>query len=299
MGLLNRFFKNRKDVAKEILKDFEFCKSIWASYIANYINKVESVRKLLVSAGSAGKVLIKDQDQILKIIQDIENSIPRDLVNIQGEEKKEQEILKNVKKLTSNAGGRAVYSLREQIIDEEKTITATYGILEKLAENLRAQLHVIKLIKQNPTNEELLWSLYDLVNTQEWAFISFFNGKIRNIKDRERLELIINVLRGEQIAKEVETEKEKLVKKYREIIMDVHSERENEIRGLALSVYEELKKEVDYYNNPDPEEKIRALVYDDVRLTEKIKEFKSKYPKEKLKAFIKAFRYAYEHAVLF
>lgn len=292
MGLLNRIFGKKKDPVKELLKDIEFCKKVWINYLMNFSSKEQAAQKLLTERGREGR-LVNSPELVIAAIKEIENQIPKEFIDIEEEKRKESQIIKNLEKLTKRTASTKIFQLKEAIQKKEKTITATYGILKKLAEILSAELHAIKLINQNPTNSEAVYGLYKLIVSEEYHLIGFFKNMLSRKDYEESQELIHRILAGEEIEKERETEEEKLIKDYKDIISDVDSE--HELRELALGVYEHLKEEIDFMKDAEAQEKLNALVEDDKKLREAIKTSRPNWPEKRIKAFIEAFRYAYYH----
>ncbi len=283
MGLLNYLFKNKESIAKEIGIDAETRIKIWKEYLDSYGKKCSLAENLFKSADST------------QLVQDIEILIPKELVDIEKEEKNEKEILKDFKILTSTKWSNQIVDLKDMII-EEKEAESIYEILKRLFELLKAELHAIKIIKQNPKKDkDYSHYLYKLIVTAEFNLNTLFRHVLVKEKYKDAQELVHKIIRGEHISKEIEAEEKKLVKKFRAIMGEESS---HELRQLAHIIYEELLSMVDFANDMSAGQKLSELVNNDKTLSDIIRKCHPRFSKEKIQSIIKAFRWVFEHGAV-
>lgn len=280
MGLLNHI----ESCAEEIGADAETRIRIWKNYLDTYIKKHD------LAVG-----LLKSTDPI-KLANDIELLIPKELVDIEMEEKNEKEILRDLRKITSKKWFSEFFHLKEVFL-EEKEVKSIYAIFKKISDVLKAELHTIKLIRQNPDKiNDYLGHLYRLIVVIEFELTSLFRHTIFRHGVSENIlkirELVLKIIRGEHIAQEIESEEEQTFKKFRKIMGE---ESHHELRQLAHDIFNELFEQVDFGSDTSAGEKLRKLANDDALIKKIIIRNHPHYPEEKVKAIIKAFKYVFEH----
>ena len=278
MSLLNPFAN--KNLGKEISLDVGKRIKILEEYLNSYIKKYKLAKGLLESTDP------------IKLVQEIETFIPRELVDIEGERKNEKELLRDLIKITSNTWSNRVYDL-EVVIKEEKDSESIIEILKRLSELLKTELHTIEIIKQKPKNiKDYLRYLYTLIVTVEFNLNSLFRNMLERDELKDIQKLVYKIIRGEHIAQEIKSEEQKLYELFRRIMGEESS---HDLRQLAYIIYEELLDMVDFANDMSAGQKLHHLVNNDKVLINIIRKYHPRYSEKKIKAIAMAFRYVFEH----
>ena len=283
MGLLNNLFP-KEDIAKEISKNVEKRIKIWNEYLETYLKKEKLAKELLKSPNYK------------QIIKDIETLIPKELMDMEKEEKNEKELLKDFKRLTSVKWGNQVFDLKE-IIQQERDVQSIYSILEKLSELLKAEINIIKVINKNPEKiGDYLDYLYKMIVSQEFNLNTLFRHRLVRVEFKETQELVHKIIRGEKILHEIETDEEKFSReifkemakdesksKYRKLGEDIFSELA-EMAGAPLSKSEDILEGI---------ERMEGFMANDKIIYNIIRKLRPKYDDAKIKIVITVFRKAY------
>lgn len=146
MGLLNRLFKSERRLIKEIIFDEEKIVNTWRLHLASYeerddISKFFKINKL--------DEAINDLDALSDVLDKIKNTLNADLIDIEGEERLEQEVVKDMESFLS-FDERLKSNLLVQKIKSEKDIDkkTVNDLLKKVYQILNNELHAIKIIKE-------------------------------------------------------------------------------------------------------------------------------------------------------
>lgn len=164
MGLLNRLFGRKKDLKKEIAQDAETISSVWADYLDTYSKKRDLAR------------YYSSQPNSLERLQQIEDLISKELVDISAEQKTQEEILEDLKRLGSSEEREEI---RELTPFFQQSVTASVQkLLKKLYAVLQTELNVINLIKKDPKIADLsaTISLQSLITQTEAQILSHLDA---------------------------------------------------------------------------------------------------------------------------
>lgn len=168
MGFFNILFGGRKNAAKDVLIKSEkriplFNKHLSKSHVKINYFLDHSDNKLFL--------LVKDPDRLNGLLDEIEANISRDLIDIEGEEKLESDIIADLERL--NASGVEVMLLQEDLRDEINIESNIQKIFHKYYEVLATELRMVQLIRTKLKEKdlgkvkELLSSLRKLITVTE------------------------------------------------------------------------------------------------------------------------------------
>jgi len=90
---------------------------------------------------------LKNPDELLKVLKEIEEMTIKGVIDIQGEEKLESEIISDLKRLSSKESIGETISLLESIGECEHIQNNILKIFQKIYQVLGTELHAIRLIK--------------------------------------------------------------------------------------------------------------------------------------------------------
>ena len=232
MGLFNHLFGNKTDLAREIHFDSEKRLRLWQEHLANF-PKRESLAKYF-SFANVDNALI-DRKKLDYTLVEIKSLISEDLVDIDNEEKTQDEILGDIARLLSSMKVYEVSHLTSLVIRQE----AILKVLEKLYHILKAELHAIKAARKNP-DKTILLKIFKLIFHEE-AFINnmfkseLYPGDKFNLEDLNKL--VKSVLLEERLTEDMQSAEETFV---RLAVSQMNPESRHKYRRLAERVYYDL-----------------------------------------------------------
>ncbi len=236
MGLLNHLFGNMSSVVGEVRLDSQKRLQLWQEHLANYPE-----RERLSSSFSFRNVdaALQNFDWLIQVLGGIERLIARDLIDIEGEEKAESEILADLKRLVGNSNDYT--RLNDSVLEEENTQKALLLIFQRIHDVLKAELHVIKLIRQKPGNvRELLLMLFQLIFHREALLYRRFSpASFRDKLLADKVGRIATAVLLEQEFKE-EANADEIAFVTRMVAGMGHADSKNRYRLLAESIFAEL-----------------------------------------------------------
>ncbi|MDP4012358.1 MAG: hypothetical protein Q8R00_02020 [Candidatus Nanoarchaeia archaeon] len=302
MGLLNRLFGKKEEGEKVVLKDLNEAKKIWEAYVVSFTIKQDALAG--IERDEKGKIelkrlkdkelkemqieidLIKDPVKIrekyhelfikehLKILNLMESLISEELVNIKGEIKTQNEIIKDLERLSSKKEVDKIGWLTEE---GEAWVN---DLMEKLYEILITELHAIKMMKGNPeliVNDFNWGSFRRLVNDAEARILIKFSTWLEGGEKKQIQKIMHKIFSGKPLkprrpeAKEPEG--------------GISIEMENTISGIINDVLETYDNGLVF---------LGKVIYNDSRLAKLINEFSPGGSKEEVKKIMEAMRYIYE-----
>lgn len=180
MGLLNRIFGGKKNLAKEISLDAEKIKQIWADYLVSFDKKKEIVSGREFGIGNMGRPMNLDNVLLL------EGLISRELVDVAAVDKSEKEIIDDLNVLSSGKQWSKLDDLRSEFTFERNVEPQVKKFLKKLKEVLETEFQVIQIMKNNPAKaSDLAYKLGELVRETEnvilWALNTSVESEIAKV----------------------------------------------------------------------------------------------------------------------
>lgn len=297
MGFFNHLFGNKSSIAREVGLDAQKRPQIWRQHVANYPQKAELSK--LFSPGNIDRAL-QDLNALDKVLERIEGLIDRDLIDIEGEEKTEDEILADLGKL-ANAGDSLW--LVDRIFEEVDTQKALLAIFKRIHDVLKVELHSLRLIRQKIRQgqgniREPLLQLFRLIFHEEtFLYEKFTPGYILNKLLADKVDRIAAaVLLEEEFKEEVQSDEDKFVWKMVRIFGKEDSE--HHYRKLGEAIYLDLAHiaGASMLSGADLEKGIRRLerlMRSDRVMFDVIKHQRPKYSDERIRWVMRAFREAY------
>lgn len=314
MGLFNHLFGNMPSVAREVRLDSQKRLQLWQEHLANY-----SERERLSSSFSFRNVdaALQDFDGLIRVLGSIERLIDRDIIDIEGEEKTESEILADLTRLVGNSNDYT--QLHDSVLEKVNMQKVLLAIFQRIHDVLKAELHAIKLIRQKPGNvRELLLLLFQLVFQREAILYRRFNPEtFRDKLLADKVGRVANaILLGQELKKEVRSNEEKFISAMVKIMGNVESKHRYrrigeeifielaELAGAPLSRDEEITEGLARMENLTKDEELTASVIKRIEqlmmnesglfsIVRKLLPW-SKYGDEKVLWVMKAFRKSYD-----
>lgn len=298
MGLLNHIFGNRESAAKELLMDNEKRMVLWKQHLANYSKKDELAHHF--SFGNIDKAM-HDFNATERVLNQIEELIPPELVNINNEEKLDHEILSDLGKLKSS---EEYFNLAKSIVEEMRKQEKLIALFEEIYFILKTELHLLKLIKKRPANtRELLLQLFRVISVKEGVLYKVFREddytKFYEHNHRIIGELAKSIILQEELKKELEIDEEKFVKKMIKSMRPAESETQGRYRELGEKIFQELTGISDALPSKVKDiakiiEMAEKRMQNDAIMHLIIKKLRPRYDDAKIKATMQAFRGAYD-----
>ncbi len=295
MGLLNHLFGNMPSVAREVSLDSQKRLQLWQEHLKNY-----SERERLSSSFSFKNVdaALQNFDVLIQVLGEIERLIDRDIIDIEGEEKTESEILADLKRLVGHS--RGYEQLHDSVFEEEGTQKTLLIIFQRIHDVLKAELHAIKLIRQKPGNvRELLLLLFQLVFQREAILYKGFNpASFRDKLLADKVGRIASaILLEQELKEEVQSDEEKFVSSMVRIMGNEESSHYH--RKLAEAIYYELAERAGapLLRGEDITEgvkRLEQLMQDDALMFAIIKAKRPRYSDLQVQWVMKAFRKSYD-----
>lgn len=299
MGLFNHLFGNLPSVAREVRFDSQKRLQLWLEHLANY-----SERERLSSSFSFRNVdaALQDFDGLIQVLGSIERLIGSDIIDIEGEEKTESEILADLKRLVGHSSDYE--QLHDSILEEDSTQKVLLAIFQRIHDVLKAELHAIKLIRQKPGNvRELLLLLFQLVFQREAILYKRFSpASFRDKLLADKVGRIANaILLEQEFKEEVNADENAFVR--RMVTGMGNAESRNRFRVLAESIHDELLERTGAPWRTANEfergfKEFQGLIGSDGALAEiiagVIRKRHLRYRQEDIPVILKAFRQSYD-----
>lgn len=184
MAVLNRLFGASESIAEEIELDNKEILNIWKRYAATVPEKKALSNNILQNAAEIKKLL------------NIE------LADIKGEEKKEEELISDLKSLEHSQKIKRVHKLEQCLGYAETKYKYLHGLLEQLHNILKTQMHLIEKIPSNPKLAEHL--------IQQLELESEIIKKIEGIETFP--ELFAALVKGEHIIKTMDSREKRMLR---------------------------------------------------------------------------------------
>lgn len=295
MGLLNHLFGNKGSrTAKKLLLEDDQRIKLWEAHLANYaqreaLAKHFSFRNIDVAVANFSAT----QEVLIKI----KALINPELVTLDIEEKKETQILVDLKRLRDVPQIEVL--LKKVVHDRQKhlTLPLLFGEIHNL---LLVELHLLRLVAKNPPNAKtLLLQLFGLIFHNEAMLYKPFREDSYFQEDRaihaEIMGLARAVLLEEKLQEKVETLEEEFARK---MVAHMYPESGHSYRTLAEEIYSILAEKAgapvergeDILQAMD---RMKESMKDDALMHLVVKKLRPRYDEVKLKAVILAFRQAY------
>lgn len=144
MGILNHLFGGRRGLAKELISKEKRMEIFKNRYLHTIPKKIE--RAKYFSFRNIDNAL-KNPAELRKVLQKIEGMTVHEIIDIEGEEKSDSEIINDLKRLGSTESNDETISLLKSIGQGEDVQKNILMIFRKLHQVLTTELHVIKLLK--------------------------------------------------------------------------------------------------------------------------------------------------------
>ncbi|MFA6088936.1 MAG: hypothetical protein WC755_03665 [Candidatus Woesearchaeota archaeon] len=236
----------------------------------------------------------KETDEILKQIEALTS---KELVDISDEEKTDDEILTELDKLREI---HELEALNDDIVEIKQKEHRIRELFQEIFKILTLKLHLIRVIRNNPT-KELLITLFRLIFFQEAMVFKIFK-KDTFFDESKHIHFYITkitkaIILEEEIKEEPETDEEKFIK---EMVkkMGIEDSR-NEYRLLGENIYNEFAEMAGAPLGMNGDilkgiERMEKLMKKDKLMYKTIKKLKPKYDDAKIKMTIIAFRQSYE-----
>jgi len=295
MGLFNHLFRNKADLAIEINFDSKRRIELWSEHLANY-PKREALAKFFSFANIDNA--LKSPERLDGLLAEIGSLVSKDLVSIEGEEKTQDEILKDIERLLSSSMRDFEISHLTSIVARQ---TAIFNALERLYQILKAELHAIRTARKNP-NKNFLLNLFKLIFHEEAHINNTFKSEfyatdgLSNWEDLDRLAK--SVLLEEKLTDDMQSAEETFV---RMTVKQMGHGLRRKYRRLAEDIYYDLLELIGApFRTLDDSEKglkeLERLVLDDNTLRKLILKNKRslKLTDEQVEWTINAFRKSYE-----
>ncbi len=295
MGLLNHLFGSKKGIAKELAMDDNKRMALWNEHLANYKLREELSKHF--NFGNVDKAL-QDFKTTEIVLRQIEALISPELVNIADEEKTDEEILADLIRLKSNS---EIEKLADTVVSMQQKQSALLKLFHEILNVLRAELHLIRLIRKKPSNSrDLLIRLFEIIFHQEARLYKVFREQYFFEENKHIHANIMRITRAiileEEVKEEMETDEEKFA---REMVKQMApDESKRRYRKLGEDIFFML---AEMAGAPMPRgeditegiKRMEGFMKNDEIMHEIVKKLRPKYDDTKLKGVILAFRQAY------
>lgn len=295
MTLLNHLVGNKTAIAKEFVMDDKKRMALWQKHLANF-SKREELSKRFNFANVDN--LVKDFNATSEVLTQIEQLISPELIHIDEEEKTDQEILMDLERLKSN---HELDSLTAEVVNIKQKEKLLLALFKELHDVLKAELHLIRLIKKHPVNtKELLLKLFEFIFHREARLNKVFFKENYFVENKYLHASVTKIARaiilGQELKEELETDEEKFARTmlqkmvpgeskgtYRKLGEDIYLNLV-EMSGAPVSKAVEMLKAITGFENLMKNDKIMFVV---------VKRLRPRYDDVKVRAAIIAFRQAY------
>jgi len=239
MGLFNHLFGGKKGIAKELVMDDKKRMQLWEKHLSNHPEREKLSRNFNYKNIDEA---VKDVAATRNVLDQIEALISPELVDIEGEEKTEKEILADLKRFKAP---HEIQQLSETIVRAKQRQSNLLKLFHEIFNVLGAELHLIRLIKKHPA-KELLLKLFEIISYHEAELYSVFREGsyfAENIHIHQDIQRIARaIILEEKIEEAVETAEEKFVMM---VVKSMgSSERKGRYRRLGEDIYHKLAEMV-------------------------------------------------------
>jgi hypothetical protein len=298
MGLFNHLFGNKKALAEELAMDDNKRLALWDEHLKNYEEREWLCRNFnYFNINDA----VKNLDQTIKILEQIESLISPELVSLGKEIKIDQESIRDIKDLEILS---RVEGLSEMFGATEKKEKIILELFNKMFRVLKAELQLIRQIRKKPENvRELLLELFDIMYAVEARLSNVFRDKCYREESKKIHVDIMKITRAilleEKLEKRKETDDEKFARQLHRKMIDPESDHSYRRLGeaildkLAAMAGSPLPRDAEKYMTGI--EKINKFVGDDNLLHEVIRKLRPRFDETRIRIVMNAFRSAYNH----
>lgn len=311
MGLLNHLFGGKKGIARELILDTEKRIHLWQQHIADY-PKREALAKHFSFANVDSA--LKNINTLEDVLAQLEELVSKDLVEIEEEERTDEEILADLVRLTSRESSHESEQWHASLVEEFDKPKIVLKILKKVHDVLVLELHTMRRIRQRRGNtKELLLFLFRLIFHQE-AFL--YNALNQKSVYEEVSKIVRAVLFEEKLKKEVQSDEDKFIRAMVEIMGNEESK--HRYRKIGEEIFIELAELAGAPLSRDEDitdglARMKSLMTDEELMAALIKQIeqlmmnegglfsiirkllpRSKYSDEKVLWVMKAFRKSYD-----
>jgi len=205
MSILTRYFRSTEATAKEMALDDENILQTWQNYL-----KTVPVKENIIKS-------LSRNEKFQELLPSLRKLIEADLVDISGEEKLEEEIIKDLEALEHSKKIQRVHRLSLGLKRYETRYQYVFELLRNLHLILANELHLVdKLIKGAKEPEKLITNLaYQLELEQEII------KKIGELKTFH--EMFLALIKGEHIIKQMDKKEKLLLKRMQSGISKIFS----------------------------------------------------------------------------
>jgi tetratricopeptide (TPR) repeat protein len=299
MGLFGHLFGDTERDMKELVKKDSKRMNLWKKHVYNFKER-ERLSKLF-NYKNVDETL-QNFEETDKILKKIEALISTELVNIDEEEKTDEEILADLEELEKRKDWFVKLSYTVVAVKQkEQEILKLFREIHKI---LKAELHLIRLIRKKPENvRELLLKLFHVIFHYEPPLYHVFKDRYFS-KENKLIHMHIEkiaryIITQKRFTEEAETDSEIFA---REVLegMGFRDKPEKEYRKLGEDIFRALFKEAGAPWDKDVDT-VDAINYMEKNFKENdrvmykiIKKLKPKYDDVKIKIVILAFRKSYK-----
>lgn len=307
MSLLNHLFGDKKAIAQELGMDDDKRIALWQKHLSNFA-QAESLSEhfLLINVDK----IINDFDATANVLNQIESLTSSELVSISGEEKTDEEILKDLEELRSQG---EIEKISEAVVHEEKKQEALLKLFLEIHKVLKTKLHLIRAIRRvhqaylkEPKLynhlKKLLVGLAELINWHEAELYRLFREECHSDKSKhERISRLVRaVILEQEFKEEMETAEEKFARKMLKQMALIESKHEYRILGEAI--FDRILEIIGAPFQPEEDgeqairglEKMEKVIGNDKALSKIITKLKPRYSGVMVRATMLAFRQAYD-----
>lgn len=295
MGFLNHLFGGRKATAKELRLDAKKRIKLWEEHMKNYKEREELSKRF--NFGNVDNAL-KDLKALDELLKQIEGLISEDVITIESEERTDEEILFDLKALTSKKKVDEFYKLRESTATQSKREHLILKLFNEIHYTLMLELRTIRRLmeeKKPKKMKDMLTYLFRLIFHNEAPLYTTFMKQSYDdhsfFKEVDRIAKAI--LLEEKIEEKIESEEQKFINRMVKIVGTEDSK--HHLRIAAEEIYQSVLLEAGAPFSHDEEfeeiiERINQTANDDRILYTIIKKEFPKYSEEKIKQVMKAFK---------
>lgn len=295
MGLLNHLFGSKKDTAKKLVMDDNERMALWNEHLMNY-----ELRGKLSRHFNFGNVdtAVQDFEATDKILREIEALISPELVNMANEEKTDEEILADLKRLKSM---QEIEVLSDAVVSVKQKQSDLLKLFHEIFNVLKTEIHLIRLIRKKPSNlRDLLLRLFEIIFHQEARLYKVFREQYFFEENKHIHQKIVRISRAiileEEVKEEMENDEEKFA---REMVKQMApGESRRRYRKLGEDIFLKLA-EMAGAPIPRGEDitegigRMKGFMKNDEIMYNIVKKLRPKYDDTRIRGVILAFREAY------
>ncbi len=297
---------SEEGIAKDLVLNRKKILDLWKEHLQDFAHREDLARLFKPGNLNDSKVVHSPRfwGDLQPVLDKIEALISKDFVNIHKEERSEEEILSDLKRLTSEESRAETVDLTDSIVHEFNKHRQLIKLFKKVHDIIKLELHLIRLIREKPKNfPELLRGIFQLIFQEEPRIYRIFKeeGFVFDKPAFFEIERIATALfLGKELKDELATAEHIFVKLVVKIMEDPTSE--HEYRELGEDIYIELAKLMPLSASIERDirewgDHIRELILNDTimtKITEAVLQRKNKtYTNEQVKGLIRAFRKSY------